>query len=257
LIFLLGGEGFVGSAYVRYFQLKNIKFKIINRLNYDDLIGSSCNLFINANGNSKKYFADKDPKLEFQYSVSSVKNSLIDFKFKKYIFLSSCDVYSDCSTPILTKEKLDLNIEKQSTYGFHKYLAELCVRNYAKKWLIIRQGGFVGIGLKKNAIFDLIYKKKIAIHPESEFQYINTDVSAELVMKLVHLNVWNQVFNITSKGTIKIKDIIKILNKKINFNKNICPVRYKISTKKVTDYLSLPSTVNTINSFLKSILNKK
>ncbi len=253
MIFLLGGEGFIGSAYARFFQLNNIKFEVINRSNYNKFIGLSCDLFINANGNSKKYLANNDPKSEFQYSVSSVKNSLIDFKFKKYIFLSTSDVYPDCSSPSSTKEDSVLNVMEQSTYGFHKYLAEQCVQNYANKWLIIRQGGFVGYGLKKNPIYDILFTNKIWIHPESELQFINTDTSAELVMELVDLNISNQIINLTSKGVIRLKEIIQLFNKKIEFNEALTPLKYEISTEKASKYLNLPNTSKTITDFLKTI----
>lgn len=255
MIYLLGGEGFVGSAYARFFELNNLKYKVINRSNYNDLKGSNCDLFINANGNSKKYLANDDPKLEFQSSVASVKNSLVDFTFKKYIFLSTSDVYPDCSTPLSTREDLVINVTQQSAYGFHKFMAELCVQNYANEWLIVRQGGFVGSGLKKNPVYDILNTKKIWIHPESELQFINTDISAQLVMKLSELNISNQIFNLTSKGVIKIKEIMQFLDKEVLFDESLIPVRYEISTDKASQYLNLPNTTDTIKDFLKEYIN--
>ena len=253
MIFLLGGEGFIGSAYARFFQLNKIKFEVITRSNYNRLTGSSCNLFINANGNSKKYLANNDPKSEFQYSVTSVKNSLIDFKFKKYIFLSTSDIYPDCSNPSFSKEDSVLNVMEQSAYGFHKYLAEQCVQNYANDWLIIRQGGFVGHGLKKNPVYDILFTNKIWIHPESELQFINTDTSAQLVMELVDLDISNQIINLTSKGVIMLKEIIRLFNKEIEYDESLVPIKYEISTEKASRYLNLPNTSDVITDFLKTI----
>jgi nucleoside-diphosphate-sugar epimerase len=149
LIFILGGQGFVGSAFVRFCQSNNKEFVMIDRQNYDFYKGKSCDVFVNANGNSSKILATNNPMEDFVATVQSTKNSLIDFKFNKYVFLSSCDVYPDCSSPDLTKEDSVIDVSKQSTYGFHKHLAEECVIHSVPNWLVIRMGGMVGQGLKK------------------------------------------------------------------------------------------------------------
>lgn len=102
MIFILGGRGFVGSAFVRYCQQNRLEHTVIDRANYAEFIGHSCDVLINANGNSKKFLAHQQPLQDFDASVRSVRASLIDFHAALYIYLSSCDVYPDCSSPILT-----------------------------------------------------------------------------------------------------------------------------------------------------------
>jgi len=205
---------------------------------------------INANGNSKKFLAKDDPKGEFQASVASVRNSLVDFKFKKYVYLSTSDVYPDCSKPELTREDTPLNVAEQSPYGFHKHLAELCVQHGARDWLIIRQGGFVGEGMKKNAVFDVLYGDKLWVHPESRFQFINTDDSARLVMELIDNGVSNNVLNLTATGTISVQEIMQLAGRTVPHDENAKPVCYEISTEKVTECLSLPNTFDTVRAFI-------
>ena len=253
MIYLLGGEGFVGSGFARYLNHLKMPFTIINRANYSSLAGSECDIVINANGNSKKFIAKEDPKREFQESVTSVRNTLVDFKFKKYVFLSTSDVYSDCSKPELTKEDSKLNVAEQSPYGFHKHIAELCVQHGAKDWLIIRQGGFVGEGLRKNAVFDALYGEKLRVHPDSHFQFINTEDSARLVFALIQKGISNTIFNLTSTGTIPPREIMGFVGRKIPFDENLVPVRYEISTQRVSQYIELPSTTASIKKFLQQI----
>lgn len=250
MIFLLGGNGFVGSGFVRYLNTLGIPFTVIDRINYGQFIGSECDVFINANGNSKKFLAKDDPKAEFQASVASVRNSLVDFKFKKYVFLSTSDVYPDCSKPDLTCEETVLNVAEQSPYGFHKHLAELCVQHGAKTWLIVRQGGFVGHGMKKNAVFDVLNGDKLWVHPDSRFQFINTEDSARFVMELVQQNISNQVFNLTATGTISVSEIMKLAGRSVPHDPSTKPVCYAISTDKVARYVTLPSTYETVQKFL-------
>ena len=164
-VFLIGGEGFVGSAYARLLARTGIEHAIITRANYDHLVGQHCDVLINANGNSRKPLAVSDPLADFDASVRSVRASLVDFQFERYVHLSSCDVYPDCSSPETTQESVPPEIGRQSPYGFHKYLAEQCVQHAAANWQVFRLGGFVGPGLKKNAIFDILHGGPLWLDP--------------------------------------------------------------------------------------------
>ncbi len=250
MIFVIGGNGFVGSGFVMHLHSQGIAVTVVDRTNYDQLIGAECDILINANGNSKKFLAKDDPKAEFQASVVSVRNSLVDFKFKKYVFLSTSDVYPDCSKPELTREDISFNVAEQSPYGFHKHLAELCVQHGAKDWLIIRQGGFVGQGMKKNAVFDVLHGEKLWVHPDSRFQFINTDDSARLVMDLIDQGISNQVLNLTATGTISVQEIMQLAGRTVPHEPSAKPMRYEISTEKCSQYLSLPSSYETVQKFL-------
>ena len=249
-IFIIGGEGFVGSAYTRYCQQHNLNYIVINRANYNDYIGSSCDLLINANGNSKKFLAKQNPLLEFDASVRTVRQSLIDFKAQKYVFLSSCDVYPDCSNPNTTQESLRIDISQQSPYGFHKYLAEQCVRHTHQDWLIFRMGGFVGPGLKKNAIFDILQGEQMWLNPESELQYINTDIAANLVMEVIKKGYTQEIFNLGADGVIKLQEVIDLTESKVKVNPSSPTVHYEISIAKLQQIVNVPQTRDLVLDFL-------
>lgn len=250
MIFVIGGNGFVGSGFARHLHSQGIPVTVVDRTNYNQFIGAECDILVNANGNSKKFLAKDDPKAEFQASVASVRNSLVDFKFKKYVFLSTSDMYPDCSKPELTLEETALNVAEQSPYGFHKHLAELCVQHGARHWLIIRQGGFVGYGMKKNAVFDVLHGDKLWVHPDSRFQFINTEDSARLVLELVQQNISNQAFNLTATGTISVSEIMQLAGRTIPHDPSAKPVCYEISTEKVARHVYLPTTYETVQKFL-------
>ncbi|WP_193176001.1 NAD-dependent epimerase/dehydratase family protein [Oricola nitratireducens] len=250
MIFLLGGNGFVGSGFARTLRERGLPFEIITRENYGDFVGKSCDLFINANGNSKKFLAKDDPKAEFRASVQSVRDTLADFKFGTYLFLSTSDIYPDCSSPELTREDAEIDVDRQSPYGFHKYLAELCVRHAAPDWLIVRQGGFVGPGLKKNAVYDILHGDKLFVHPESRFQFIHTDDSARLVLELLDKGVRNQVVNLTGRGTASAAEIMDLAGRKLPHPADALPVRYEISTQQAGELVKLPRTFDSVRDFL-------
>lgn len=250
MIFLIGGNGFVGSGFVRHLLAQRMPVTVIDRSNYDHFVGTKCDILINANGNSRKFLATDDSKGEFVASVVSVRNSLVDFKFSKYVFLSTSDVYPDCSSPDCSREDAAFDVAEQTPYGFHKFMAELCVQHCAKDWLVIRQGGFVGTGMKKNAIFDVLYGGRLWVHPDSHFQFIGTDDSARFVMELVEKGVSNQVFNLTGRGTISVREIMRIANRSVPYDFGSKPVRCEISLEKVSQYFTLPSTFETVSDFL-------
>ena len=57
MIFILGGNGFVGSGLVRACAAQERPYVVLTRENYADYVGQPCDVFINANGNSKKFMA--------------------------------------------------------------------------------------------------------------------------------------------------------------------------------------------------------
>lgn len=256
MIYLLGGNGFVGSAFVRFFEKNKILFKNITRTNYEELVGSSCDIFINVNGNSKKFLANQNPKLEFDSTVKPVCASLHDFKFKKYILCSTCDVYNNFENPELNKETSVIDIKKQSRYGFHKYIAERFVCYEADNYLILRFGGFVGPNLSKNPIFDILHGGPLWLNPESELQYLNTDEAAKIVWTIIEKDIKNEIFNICGTGLVKLQDIIDFLNRNIEIKENASKVIYDINTEKINKIYKIDDSKKVVFEFIKQDMIK-
>ena len=82
-VFVLGGQGFVGSAFVRAAAKQGHAVTAITRQNYEQWRGRPCDLLVNANGNSKKFLAEREPAQDFDASVVSVLRSLLDFPCKR------------------------------------------------------------------------------------------------------------------------------------------------------------------------------
>ncbi|MBD2393735.1 NAD-dependent epimerase/dehydratase family protein [Cyanobacterium aponinum FACHB-4101] len=251
-VIIIGGNGFVGSAYKRFCEKNSIDHLIVNRHNYHDYIGTKADILINANGNSKKFLATQEPLVDFDASVRSLRQSLIDFPCDKYVFLSSCDVYSDCSSYESTKEDVVIDISKQSPYGFHKYLAELCVQHCHHDWLIFRMGGFVGENLKKNAIFDILWGDHLWLHPESKLQYINTDIAAMKVMEIIKKGYSQEIFNLCGNGVIELQEVLNMTNREVEINTEAKPVHYEVNIDKIQSVTDIPSTRDAVIDFVQS-----
>ena len=251
LIYILGGKGFVGSAFVRFCKKKNLEFEIIDRQNYDSFKGTKCDIFINANGNSSKILAANEPSKDFELTVTSVQKSIDDFKSNKYILLSSCDVYPDCSSPNFTNEDSNIDVSKQTTYESHKHQAEQHVIQKVKDWLIIRMGGMVGDGLEKNAIFDILHGGPLWLDPQSELQFMNTDDVVKIVFELNDRGPHNQIINVCGDGLVKLQNIIDIVGP-INVKPDSPKVKYDVNIEKLKKITTVPNSMENVKNFVKT-----
>lgn len=251
MIYVLGGRGLVGSAFVRLFEERGEECAIIDRQNYSEFIGKSCKLFINANGNSRKPLAAKAPVEEFDASVRSVRASLVDFRYDSYLHISSCDVYADCSRPVFTREDTPIHPAHQSTYGFHKWLGEQCVQHVASKWMILRLGGMVGPGLKKNAIFDILNGDKLWLDPESRLQFLYTADVARIALNLIANQCSGEIFNLCGRGTISLRTVIEAAGDRgISLQPGSPLVTYDVNISKIQTRVEIPETTHTVLQYV-------
>jgi nucleoside-diphosphate-sugar epimerase len=255
-ILILGGAGLVGSALARACEAAGRPFSVIGRENYAALRGSACDIFVNANGSSRKLLAERDPLADFDANVRSVRASLVDFRFRRYVHVSSCDVYPDCGSPATTREDAPLEPAAQSAYGFHKFVAEQCVRHGAPDWLILRFGGFVGPGLKKNAIFDILKGGPLYLDPGSELQFLHTDRAAEMVFRLLDSGARNEVFNLCGKGVVRLSEAAALAPRPIPVQPGSPRVRYEIGLEKVSRIVEPPETRPEVLAFVRAELER-
>lgn len=252
MIFILGGAGFVGSAYTRWCRERSMRHAVITRSNYTDFVGQSCDILINAAGSSSKVMANSDPIRDIELSTVAVRKSLVDFKYDRYVHISSCDVYPNCSSLAGTREDCELDVSAQSHYGFHRFLAEQCVRHESKYWLMIRQGGLVGPGLRKNAIYDILYGSRLWLDPASELQFINSDVAAALVMTLVERRASREVFNVCGDGTIGLEAVMKLAGRRPELVSGAERSVYNVSIDKLKREVPVPPTRTAVSEFVKA-----
>ena len=210
-------------------------------------------MLINANGNSKKFVSDRDPLFDFDASVRSVMLSLTSFTCDTYVLLSSGDVYPDQSSAKLTAEDSLIRPEDISRYGLHKFLAEQLVRGHHRNWLIMRMGGFIGPGLKKNAVFDMMNDQPVWLAPDSELQFIHTDHAAELVWSLLQHGIRNEIVNLGAEGLVNIGALHKRMGSSSQFVDPPRHVRYEISLDKLRRLAGkpLPHSETDVLTFLK------
>jgi len=253
MIYVLGGDGFVGSAICSRLADEGHQFKVLNRENYSTYVGDRCDIFVNCNGNSRRFWADEQPVEDFEASVLSTMKSIFDFKSRLYVFISSVDVYWDTSNTESTKENSEIEVEKLNIYGFHKWISEELVRRYSNKWLILRLGNMVGPGLKKNPVFDALTGNLIRTSKQSQYGLIHTKDMALAFDRLVTLGHTNQAINVCGTGTIRIEDISKYTGRAISYasdSEETCQI-YNINNDMLKNLIEVPTSKDTLLNFIR------
>jgi nucleoside-diphosphate-sugar epimerase len=252
---VIGANGFVGSSFVRLLEGRpDIELIRVTRQNFDSLAATSSDVVIEAAGNSKKFLADQDPLSEFESSVTHRLKSVLRFRGKLQVHISSVDVYSDLTSPVTTREDSTIDPGGVSRYGMHKFLAEQLVRHYAPRWVILRLAGMVGPGLRKNPVRDILHGHPLRIHPDSRYQFMLTDEVARVAWALIERGTEGEIFNVCGDGLISMREIARLAGRELNCTAlpgDAAPRIVEASNEKLRRLLPLARTVDTVREFVR------
>ncbi len=251
-LLVLGSAGFVGSAVVREAKTRGLSVHEIDQDTYRP--GLHARWLINANGNSKKFLAREQPAREFDLSVRSVMQSLQDFTCERYCFLSTIDVYDQVRDPAANAETAVIQRDRLSAYGLHKLLAEDLVRHYAPKWLILRMGGFVGPGLRKNSIYDLLKGLPLRVHPDSRYQYQHTQALAATALDLLQAGSEKEVWNVAGDGLVSLREIASLVPGARLPEPQGQPEFYEVNLAKLKAKRPVALSKDTVVKFIQDVL---
>ena len=198
---IIGANGFIGSAIYNLLKDKYDQVDGITRGSYEYYKHNEYDVLINTNGNSRKFWANNNPKEDFVLSVQSVYNALFDFRFKKYIQISSIDSF------------------ESSVYGNNKSIVEHILKQYVSVFnlSIIRCPQVIGKNMQKGVVADILNGKSIFLQPDSKLNLITNIKVAEIIQMTISKNLVGN-YNIGSTNSVTIKAIAKILGKSLNLS---------------------------------------
>ena len=219
---LIGYTGFIGSNLKKQFQTKSN----YNSKNISKIIGKDFHTLICAGTSSKRWQANKFPKVDLK-SIIKLINFLKRVEATKFILISTIEVYGNNNNK---NELSKINKKNNTDYGLNRiFLEDFIKKNFDS--LIIRLPIVYGKNIKKNFIFDLINKKNLdQLNYNDIVQIYNVDnliddINYCLRKKIKEFNVWSEpiklgqiakkVFNI--KITKKRKP--RVMKMKSNFKK--------------------------------------
>lgn len=241
----------LGSDLAKYLN-SSFSITAINRENYSQHINTKFDIVLNANGNSKRFWANQNPLEDFFESTLSVYKSIFDFPSKVYIYISSPDVYENHDDSNNTKENQIINPSNLSPYGFNKYLSELIVKKYKENFLILRPAMILGSKMKKGPIFDILSKVPLHISLDSKIQFITTQALAEVIKTLLEKSVNKDTFNVGGENKFEFSQIQKYFKQKINILPEAEIQTYEMNIEKIKRLYPLKTSVEYLKDFLDS-----
>ncbi|MEK7533849.1 MAG: NAD-dependent epimerase/dehydratase family protein [Patescibacteria group bacterium] len=249
---VIGGNGMLGSDLVRHLSA-TFRVTAIDRKNYSTYIGSSFDVLINANGNSKRFWANTNIFDDFTASTVSVYKSIFDFKFSTYVYISSSDVYANHSGSQFTSENQAQDSSKLSAYGFHKYLSERIVENNCRNYIILRSSLILGSNLKKGPLYDILNRKPFYISDSSRLQLITTKEISRIISFLLNKKITKEIFNMGGKGIVDFKKIQKYFSVPVTFSKDTEIQIYETNVSKLNNIFPLKTSELYLQEFLKTL----
>ena len=247
---VVGAGGMAGSAFIRELPRLDCECIAVTRENYDRMAGSEADILINANGNSAKYLARRDPAGEIERSVTSVMRTCCDFHYDKYVLLSSADVYTRCDDPTANTEETVIRPEAISIYALCKFMAECTARNQCADLLVLRCGGLIGPGLRKNPVYDLLTGAGLFVHPDSRFGFLSTRELAHIVDALIRCDA-EGVVNACGHGLVSIREAMEITNRRdAQAPADARPIRYEINHDKLSAVHEPSDSAATVRAFV-------
>ncbi|MBQ0727310.1 MAG: NAD(P)-dependent oxidoreductase [Thalassolituus oleivorans] len=145
---LIGFTGFVGSTLLRQNQFH----EVYRSTNIHEILNREFDLLVCAAAPAQKWIANREP-VNDQKNINSLINHLRTIKCKKFILISTVDVFKE---PIGVDEYTPVEEAGLHPYGLHRRLLEKFVEVQFPQHLIVRLPGLVGPGLRKNVIFDFL-----------------------------------------------------------------------------------------------------
>ncbi len=249
---VIGAQGFIGSSLAVEAGRRGYEVVAVGRNNYAAAKGQAADLLVHAAGNPRKYLDELDPVAGFAQSVAAVAQTLRDFRYGRLVQISSGAVYPHEDDPARNGEETPLAPEEMTRYGFHKWLAELVVRHYAADHLIFRVGGCVGPGLRKNALYDLLAGAPLFVHPDSEFQFMDTRDLASAVFQLHESGLAaGTVLNLAARGTVSVRQAAAWAGVRLSAEAMGQPrIRAELDVKRAGRLVPLPETAATVRRFI-------
>jgi nucleoside-diphosphate-sugar epimerase len=252
---IIGGDGFVGSGIHRAASELGWDVSVVNRTTYRDLTGKTFDIVINANGNARRFQADRDPLFDFEASAASVYRSLFDFPCSRYALISTVDVYNHPDCADTTQEDTVIDPLSLGPYAFHKWLAEQFVMRQQTPWQVFRLAQMVGSGLQKGPLFDLLHDRPLWIHDESRLHFMNTRHVGSAICSLIENAPANEVYNVCGRGSVEFRAVLDL------FPHDKLPIRetsqlqcYDIDTSKTHRWFPLPDSGDEVSTFVEESL---
>ena len=268
------------KKFIKNKRIKFIKGSILNKNKINKCIRKH-DVIIHLSANADIASGNLNPKIDFNQTVRGTFNVLEAMRInniKKIIFLSGSGVYGDYGNKLV---KENYTLFPGSIYGASKLCAESLISSYVTNFLfssfILRPANIVGKYLTHGVVFDFIKKLKknknllrVLGDGNQTKPYIIIDDIINAIKLLINKQKFRpkklEIYNISNKDRIKVKDIANLTIKFMNLKKTkiiygktkygwIGDIpQYKLNTKKL-EKIGWKNLYNSSTAIKKSLIS--
>jgi nucleoside-diphosphate-sugar epimerase len=137
---------------------------------------------------------------------------LLEIPHKRFVYMSTLDVYPRLNRPIAEDEDVDLS-SLRGPYAFTKLFSELLVREHSDNYLILRLATLLGPVMRSTVTWRLLTEKgcQVGLAAESRYNYILQSDVVEFVRLALDTGL-SGTYNIASREAVTLSDVAKQLN---------------------------------------------
>ena len=190
------------KKFIKNFKKKKINFLGLTRENYKDFFHANFDYLINAAMPSKRFWAKNNPKLDYEETVNKTIGFTQEFKYKKFIHISSVSARCQLNT----------------IYGKNKRESEEIVVKKPNN-LVLRLGPIYGSFLDKGVLIDMLKSKTVYINGASKYSFTNVEWICNWLIN--NIDNYSGIKEIGSKDFIVLSDLAKKINSNSNFEGEI------------------------------------
>lgn len=161
--------------------------------------------------------ADSGSLYDYLEDNIMLTKKLVSFPHKKFIFISSVDVYTKNGKEHSEEEPIDIDSVKDM-YGVTKLMSEAIIQKSCRDYLILRPSALLGEYSRRNSLIKIMEEEEpaISLSGESTLNYVLHSSVLDF-LKISMKKGLGGIFNLASSGNIALSDIAGIAGKKVRF----------------------------------------
>lgn len=199
-------ETFDGKAYNRQ----------TSKDQYNQLIKTGVDVILHCAFNSSK-FVDSNNLYSYLNDNVLLTEKLIKIPHKKFIFISSTDVYPKDGKTYTEDQVIDINLVS-GIYALTKLMSESLVKEESPNYLILRCSSLLGKYARKNTLKKMIDESKpiLKLSPHSIFNYILHQNVSDFINLALKKDL-KGIYNLVSSKNISLSEVAILLKKEVTF----------------------------------------
>jgi nucleoside-diphosphate-sugar epimerase len=159
-----------------------------------------------------------DQIYDYYNDTVALTEKLTKLKSKKFVFISSVDVYPKQEDKVWRAEDPIIFDHVDSVYGQMKLLCESIVRHHCHDPLILRPSALIGSYMRKNNYLKIVEdaQPKLTLSGESKFNFVDYKDLLRIIQNTLRKNL-SGIHNVVSDHTISLHEVAKKHGKSVEF----------------------------------------